>query len=223
MRPSLNQLADIILNNTEGGLKNLNGEAITREQVKDEIVLMRARLILELYPKGVIDIESLIQETSCITIEKRDISECPAAKPCCASKVFFAKIPRLLYFPNFNPVQFIGSARQDIQFTVLQGNEYLYAPYRKYGKKDPSAWVNIDQLWILHEPKTVRDIKARFVLEDPREIGMYACCAYNDDQPFPSPTYLNDMIIGKMVNDYHRYYSMKNPVIASKSPNHPNE
>ncbi len=223
MRLSLNQLADIVINNTEGGLKNLNGESITREQVKDEFVLMRARLIMELYPKGIIDRESLIQETNCIQIEKRDISECPAAKPCNANKVFFAPIPKLLFLPNFNPVQFIGSAKQDMEYRILTGNEYLYSSFGKYIKNEVTVWINIDQLWVLNEPKTVRDIKARFVLEDPREIKMYACANYSDNLPFPSPSFLNDMIIGKMVNDYHRFYSMKNPVMASRTPNHPNE
>lgn len=223
MRQSLNQLADIVLNNTEGGLKNKNGQSVTRQQVKDEIVLMRARLILELWPKGVLERESLIQETSCISAEKKDIADCPAAKGCKNDKVLFAKIPRLLHLPNLNPVQFIGSAKQDVEFKAVFGNDYNYTPYLKYGRKIPTAWFNIDELWVFNEPKTIREMKARFVLEDPREIAIYSCAGYSDDAPFPSPLYLNDMIIGKLVNDYHRFYSMKNPVIASKAPNHPNE
>lgn len=221
MKLSLNQIADIIINNTEGGLKNRSGRTVTREQVKDEIVLMRARLIMELIPKGVLDRESLLQEVNCINMEKRDISECPAAEGC--KQVFYARLPKLLHFPDFEPIQYIGSADGMVPFKVLYGNNHLYAKYEPYASKMPTAWINLEDLWIFNEPKATRKLRARFVLEDPREIAVFSCSAYSDDDHFPSPKTLTDMIIGKLVNDYHRNYSMKNPVMASQTPNHPNK
>lgn len=218
---SLNQIADIIINNTEGGLKNRSGKTVTREQVKDEIVLMRARLIMELIPKGVIDRESLLQEVNCIDIVKKDITECPAAEGC--KHVFHAQLPALLHFPDFQPIQFIGSADGMIPFKVMYGNDFLYAKHEKYAKSLPTAWINLQDLWILNEPKATRRLRARFVLEDPRDVRIYSCANYSDDQHFPSPKTLTDMIIGKLVNEYHRNYSMKNPVMASQTPNHPNK
>lgn len=223
MRHSLNQLADIIINNTEGGLKNRNGQAVTREQVKDEIILMRARLIFELWPKGMIERDALIQQTECLEFEQKDIADCPAAKGCRGEHVLHAKIPSLLMLPGFNPVEFVGSANQQVEFKAVFGNDYLYTPYLKYARKIPTAWFNEQSVWVFNEVKEIKLGKIRFVLEDPREISMFSCSAYDDDSPFPSPVFLNDMITGKLINDYHRFYSMKNPVIASKSPNHPNE
>jgi hypothetical protein len=221
MKLSLNQIADIIINNTEGGLKSRSGKTVTREQVKDEIILMRARLIMELIPKGVIDRESLLQEVNCIDIVKKDITECPAAEGC--KNVFHAVLPKLLHFPDFNPIQYIGSADSAIPFKVLFGNDHLFARHEKYASKMPTAWINLEDLWIFNEPKATRRLRARFVLEDPRDVKLYSCSNYSDDIDFPSPKTLTDMIIGKLVNEYHRNFSMKNPVMASQTPNHPNK
>lgn len=212
---SLNSIADIVINNVYAGLKAPSNYSLSRDQVIDEISLLRNRIANDLALKGGLNTQGLYQTIECLEFTCKDISECCTYES--GIQVLHAKIPRLLALPNINPVRYVGAIAKGLggvrQFKVVTGNSYIYSKYDIVTSAAPTAWFDDNSnLWIINPPTKAMKVGALTALfENPKELDQYACCTIDNDSPYPVPGYMVDMITGKLINDYLRYYRTTNP------------
>ena len=214
MRLSLNAIADIIINSVYSGTKGVANISLSKDQVKDEINLARNRMILDLHRKYALETEGLYQDITCLKATKKDIRQaCPVDVTAQDEhKVLAVEIPRLLHIPRMNPVKYLGNSNRQVEWKYFWGNDFIYRKYDKYAKNAPVAWINNTTIWLINPPDFLKkQITIQAIFENPRDLSAYNCCKASDNDPYPVPPTIVDMITGKLINDYLRYYRMQNP------------
>lgn len=214
MRLSLNAIADIIINSVYSGTKGVANISLSKDQVKDEINLARNRMILDLHRKYALETEGLYQDITCLKATKKDIRQaCPVDDTAQKEhKVLAVEIPRLLHIPRMNPIKYLGNSNRQVEWKYFWGNDFIYRQYDKYAKNAPVAWVNNTTIWLINPPDFLKkQITIQAIFENPRDLVEYNCCKASDNDPYPVPPTIVDMITGKLINDYLRYYRMQNP------------
>ena len=213
---SLNKIADMIINSVYSGLKAVNSYSLSKDQVKDEVILLRNRLGAEYIAQGLLDMSTMTQTINCLELTPKDIKDCCDEKPTSEDKVFHADIPRLMMTKGACPITFVGTADKKVWFKVTTSPDFIYRlKYDKFTRKKPLVWINNNDLWLFNAPKTLkatREISIIGAFENPNSVNSYKCCKFDDDSPFPSPPMLIDRIVGKLVEDYIRYYRFSVPM-----------
>ena len=214
MRLSLNAIADIVINSVYSGGKGITNISLSKDQVKDEINLARNRFILQLHSQYQLDTEGLHQDITCLKATKKDIRQaCPidlGAEE--EHKILCVTVPKLLHIPRMNPIKYLGNVNRQVQWKFFWGNDFIYRQYDKYAKNDPVAWVNGQDIWLFNAPLFIKkQITLQAIFESPRDLSAYNCCKASDNDPYPVPPTIVDMITGKMINDYLRYYRLQAP------------
>jgi len=214
MRLSLNSIADIIINSVYSGGKGIANISLSKDQVKDEINLARNRFILQLHGQYQLDQEGLFQDITCLKAVKKDIRKvCPIdLKAEEEHKVLCVTIPKLLHIPRLNPIKYLGNSNRQVEWKYFWGNDFIYRDTDKYAKNSPVAWVNGNDIWLFKPPQFIKkQITIQAIFENPRDLSAFNCCEASDNDPYPVPPTIVDMITGKLINDYLRYYRLQNP------------
>ena len=224
MRLSLTAISDIIINSVYSGGKGITNISLSQDQVKDEVNLARNRFILQLHSQYQLDTEGLFQKITCLKATKKDIRQaCPIDLGAEADhKVLCVTIPKLLHIPRMNSIKYLGNVNRQVEWKFFWGNDFIYRKYDKYAKNDPVAWVNGTEIWLFNVPLFIKkQITVDAIWESPRDLSAYNCCKASDNDPYPVPPTIVDMITGKLINDYARYYRLQNmqPNTGSEDPN----
>lgn len=214
MRLSITAISDIIINSVYSGGKGIANISLSQDQVKDEVNLARNRFILNLNQNYQLNPEGLYQNITCLKATKKDIRQiCPVDTTTEESnKILCVPIPKLLHIPRMNPIKYLGNVSRQVEWKFFWGNDFFYRRYDKYAKNDPVAWVNGTEIWLFNVPPFIKkQITLQAIFENPRDLSTYNCCKASDNDPYPVPPTIVDMITGKLINDYLRYYRLQNP------------
>jgi hypothetical protein len=200
--PSLNDLADMIISQVQSGLKSVTNHGLSKSQVKDEIVLCRARMLPEALAAGLINAQQLYQD---FLIEKFYQHE---ESKVSNRKAIYGDIPEVMEIESISPVEYLGSTDGYEGFKVVTGKQNQFISHDRYSKHEPTGWIKNKRVIIYNDnPKR---LLLRAIFSNPRDLATYNK-TYSDDSSFAVCNALSDMIVGKLVNDYMRYYRMANP------------
>jgi hypothetical protein len=217
---SLNQIASIVMNDVFAGLKAKTNVPLTIEQVKDEAVALRGRLMKERFDSGIKNFEGFYQEINCLSLVCTDISKCCNIDS--GVKYLGAVVPKLfdLLVPSKQAVRYVGRADRFQNFNILTGNDYIDLPYQRWTSRVPSAWFDYSgMVWIFNPPTDEMDILSIIaIFDDPRSVAAYSCTCASDDDPFPIPSWMVDTITGKLIHDYLRYFRQGDAQPNTMSP-----
>lgn len=208
---SLEDIAEIIENRVNGGLKGIINNTLSRTQLIAEIELTANRLLYQYALKGIVNLDNLYQDINCLEMECKDISQCCNIDS--YEKVLMSKepLPKLMSVPNVEKIQFIGSANRGKQFKVStqqitnEFNDYSFSGRLKF----PTVYITNDYFVVLRNPPTenIKYISVSALFENPMEVTKFGCNC-SDDRTYQRPSWLIDEVITKMTNDYLRYFRM---------------
>lgn len=199
---SLNDLADMIISQVQSGLKSVTNHGLSKSQVKDEIIQVRDRMLPEAIANGLINTQQLYQDLIIEKFERHGESEVSN------KRALVAVIPEILELELIETVEYIGSTDGYEGYKVIKGKSNQFLSYDRYTAKVPVAWIKSKKILIYND--NPRRLLIRAIFSNPRDLGEFDP-QYGDSKPFPSCNALKDMIVGKIVNDYYRYYRMANP------------
>jgi hypothetical protein len=202
---SLNEYVDIIINSVYAGLKAPSNYSLSKDQVKDEFTLMRNRAIAEyLEKKRPFNPEALYQRIP-LTLEMEDLGygidtdlDYPSAK-----------IPPLLFLHGLKTVRRVSYKDQLQPLKIVFENSHAFSHHDKYTGNKPTVWISNNYARVINPPNNLDALDIFAIAEDPRAV--YPFNGFTDDSPYPIPSFLADQISSKMIQDYLRYYVMRNP------------
>lgn len=201
--PSLNDYADMIISQVQSGLKSVSNHGLSRSQVKDEFIQARERMIPEAIAGGLVNPQMLYQDLILEKFEKYPESAVSNRK------ATYTSIPQVLEIETIRSVEFLGSTDGFEGYKVVTGTMNQFVGYDRFTSKAPTGWIKGNKIVVyngLHNRLLLRAI-----FSNPRDLQAFDPVKYSDDRPFAVPPSLGDMIVGKLVNDYYRYYRMANP------------
>jgi hypothetical protein len=220
MNLSLNAIASIVINSTFGGLKAVTNIPLSIDQVKDEISTMRNRILKQMIDAGQKNFEGLYSKIACIKLECRDMAECCEVEV--GTMVLGGKLPKLFdqLMGDKTAIKYAGSPSMYQPFRILTGNEYIYHMHSPLVGNKPAAYIDYNQnVWVINPPTMDMEyLSVVVILEDPRDLQSFSCCAATDDDPYPIPSWMVDEITGKLINDYIRYYTSTQTKPNTQSP-----
>lgn len=208
--PSLNQIASIIQNSINGGY-GVNNERIHIDQIKDEIILTAHRVLDERMVSGVSglkDYDKFFQRLDCISLSCKPLYECCGVSS--EEKVLTGVVPAV------KEVRFVGDGGMSESYPVYKGRFGIYGSYGRFNKGKSIAWFPEDTRVIIINPISIslKYISIDAIFKNPRDLYSYTCSrCKNDDDDFPIPTNIVDIVTGKMIASYLNY---------GRNPNQPN-
>ena len=204
---SLLKYASIIRNRISPYITNTN---LDINQIKDELVIVRNRLIHEYeLKKALVNASIMYREVNCIPVVCKDISECCDVDS--DEKVLVAEIPELMELSTIPNLLYVGTIDRTTPFQIMRGNSYLYRPYAKWTSKMKSVWYRQpkNQLILFNVPDTIKSISVTLIPKNEQDLLKYECaCIDVDDVEFTAPDYLIDVIIETVANKYINQYQM---------------
>lgn len=204
MKLSLNDYADLIIGNVYAGYKGVGQMALSREAVKEEVSLTSRRFLGELLKKQDLDREEFYQDIPKLKLSPRqDLPNNFLIEN--NGKVFYAQIPNILWMDGLDPVSFVGGTNRFEKFIVKNGASYIVQKYSKYHSKSPVVLISGRDLFLFNGPKGVTTLFVRAIFDNPREL-------VDDDEPFPIPSRVGDMIITKLTDQFIRHFRSLNPI-----------
>lgn len=201
--PSLNDYADMIISQVQSGLKSVNNHALSRSQIKDEFIQNRERLIPEAIAGGLVNPQMLYQDLLLEKFEKYPESAVSNRR------ALSANIPQVLELETIRSVEYLGSTDGYEGFKVVTGTMNQFVSHDRFTKNVATGWLKGTKIVVYNSPH--KRLLLRAIFSNPRDLTAFDPIKYSDDKPFPVPPALGDMIVGKIVNDYYRYYRMANP------------
>lgn len=211
MNQTLNEIADQILNAIYAGLKGPSNFSISRQQIKDEFSQARNKKIAELMSGNQFDPEPFRQTIHKIALTKKDfVFESGLSS---TRKAHYAEIPELLHMKGIDPIGFVSVMdKTGIPFKKIYGSDIYYALRDRHSAKAPTIWVQDKSLWLLNPPiANIQFITFSGLLENPRALNGIAGNKFIDDDPYPIPGFVIEMIRKEMVYDYIKQYRLANP------------
>lgn len=134
--------------------------SLTIEQIEDEIVQTRLKVIKEYQMNGVLPSRDLLLSINCINIDCKDIERCPI----CNNKkkgelIMHFEIPQIITDFGIKSIAYVGSPDRQNPFEVYTSIAQwsLYHKYKRRGKNKPYIFIDTT----------------------PNENGMYDCYVFN--------------------------------------------
>jgi|GEM_PF-4811633 hypothetical protein len=207
MELTLSNYADLVISNVYGGYKGVTNNGLSKDAVMAEFVLGSRRMIKELHAAQRLDPEDFYQTLPKIKLEKlSDLSEVPIPVNADPKKgiIYWAEIPELIWMPGLDPVDYIGPFNRFYHYVVKKGNTFVNHAYSKFHAKEPAVWVKGSKVYVMNNLKGVSILQMRALLKDPTVL-------LDDDQAYPIPSEVGDMLVTKMTEQYLRYFRLMNP------------
>lgn len=217
---SLNALADLVINSVMSGMQGTAQHPLIRAQVKQEIVMARNRMMMELKAKRQFDPEGFYQTIPKLPVQARPVKE--LADFFHFNEALWGACPQP-YFEVFDtpqhPVRFIGPPSSHFPWRVLFGSQYRWIKHERYMAKLPTA-VFVDRgVWILNPPSMkLKEIPVTAIFSDPRELQKFPDTHSSDSDFFPMPHSVADMVTNKLIQDYLRMYRLAHGQITGQRP-----
>lgn len=217
---TLEQMASAIRNHIGQGLKEVDDFAYSVEQLKDEIGAMWNALILELSKAGLFNPAYFAQKQDNIDIQ---LGVFPHDSGHPSKRVPYIKIPMPAMTVGDKSIIYLGPADLSMDFTRYYDSSFNDHRYSRVVGNRPHVYVDLSGDGDGHayayifgiEGSSLSKMAIRLVPNDPLKI-MNDAGTFGDDEEFPAPGSVQDMIIDRITKRYLAFY--KNPV----QPNEPN-
>lgn len=211
---SLNALASIIHNSINGG-RGITSDRISFEQLVDEVVLTRTRLLQEyLAAQKPFVKESLYQWIHRVKVEKTSKDDLQQKGNIPAKDtVYFVDVPDIIRFneSSFKGIRYIGGIDKSHSFKIVTGDSKEFATYDRITGKLPYAWYNGNRISIFNYNKPLEEIAIEAIFQDPRELVGYNSDYKDNDSAFPLDAGLQDILTGKIINAFATFTMKTNP------------
>lgn len=178
---NINEIASAVFNDVTSALAGANSNpVIDMDQLSDEVVAERERVILEWWKKGILQKGDLLTAINCINVDCEDPTKCCNNKAGYSEKHF--EIPQLISGIGEDAIYWIGSADRKQQYstyyTPVQASYHKYNKRRKtkpyvYIEKTPNENGMYDG-WIFNLPY-VKTITVIGIFRDPRQLERIGC------------------------------------------------
>jgi len=138
---TLKQIASLIRNNIVNGLKGVNNEQFSVEQLMHEVMLETNSVITRLVKEGVLLPENISQRIDGIELICDDTStNCTIESQVVVPHI---KIPKLSQFANISEtLSYVGPMDNSVNFKVYTNTDYVYHKYRLATANRPYVWIN---------------------------------------------------------------------------------
>lgn len=209
MDQSLNDIATQIINGVYAGLKKPSNYSLSFEQIKDEFAQARNSYIEAMVKTGVFDPEPFMQTIKKLAVAKRDFADVTGYTS--GRQEYFASIPEVMHLPGLRSVSFVSAMNKIVPFKVVFGRDIFYVLKDKYTGDKPTIWIQDNNLWLLNPPiANIQHITFRALLENPRTINKMAGMTFTDDDSYPIPGGVIEILRNKIINAYIKQYRMGN-------------
>lgn len=178
---NVEEIASAVFNDVTSAFAGVHGNpAMDMEQLEDEVVAERERVILEWWKRGILQKGDLITTINCINVDCDDPTKCCNNAAGVSEKHF--EIPQLIGGIGDDSIFWIGSADRKEPFKVYYSpTQAKYHKYRKRGANTPYVLINkspnnnkMYDGWIFNLPY-VKSISITAIFRDPRQLERLGC------------------------------------------------
>ena len=208
---SLEKVAEIVRNSVMSGLKGITNVNFSTEQLMDELLLTCNSMANELALQRKLDLRGFYQDINCIELVCKDISECCTIDTDEKVLMTTSPIPKPLFLPSYDPIMYLGLPNKMSNFKIT--NQLISGEYDKYSFSGrvglTTAYLTSNNDIIIRNPPSnrLKYISITAVFETPQQVYEYECMC-KGEKVFQRPQWLLDKAVGKIVNDYMRYYKL---------------
>lgn len=217
---TIKEFGSTVRNHINDGLKGtIPDTSYSPDQLINEGFLWRNRLMYEMSTQVKIDIKFFYNTIDSVPIEEMDLSLNPVIKSgMCRS---YVKIPRIFTVHNVDPIEFlsIGPVSKEKSFKIYYDKKFKHHDYRFMTSKSPYAFVDTSitsknyiyaYLFNISKFKDIRYLTIRALFENPSKLPNDDCCLELENQEFPAPGWMQEMIIEKLTYQYINQYRNMN-------------
>lgn len=209
------QLASAIKNNVSDGLKSPNQFSYSIEQLIDEALLLRARIIYEKSTTYKVNSKYFTQKISKISLSCEKLNG-PCSVPIDDIEMSF-KIPKPADTAKDDAISFIGPIDNSASFKIYYDDMYRFHSYRSRTAHKPFVFVDLAfedddgrvyaYLMNASKYKEIKYLTIRGVFANPKLASVFPNF-YEDE--FAAPYDVQSHIIDQMTQKYISYYRQLN-------------
>ena len=208
---NLQQITDAIKNNVSNGLKGVANYSLSDEQLSDEILNFRSKIIEAQSKLPYHDKWAHAQSINCLELDCENLSRCCNIDTNDQTTHF--EIPRLVTTTGWDNIMYLGTADRQQNYKVYTNpNHIQYAKYRFSTGDKPYAWIdmivnsdNNHDGFLFNAPPALELISITAIFQDPYVLReRYECC---QGEPYEIHKKIADDIIAHLTERYLRYYT----------------
>lgn len=178
---TIDEITSAVYNDVVSGLVGIHANpTISMEQLADEVVAERERVILEWWKKGILQKGDLLTAINCINVDCNDPTKCCNNAAGVSEKHF--EIPQTIAGLGADAIFWVGSADRQQQFSVYYSPvQASYHKYRKRYRNRPYVYIErtpnkngMYDGWIFNLPY-VKTISVVGIFRDPRQLERMGC------------------------------------------------
>ncbi len=219
---TLEDIASAIRSNVGSGLKEVGNFSYSIEQIKDEISNMRSLLIMEYSEKGILNKSYFAQKRKNVELSVGVFPEEGIIEN--NNPTIIATIPKLAMTKGNSSVLYLGPTDMSLNIkTYFELDALKTHKYTRTLKNRPHAFIDLAQdsagdipVYIFGiGPAPFKYITVRAIFDDPVRI-LQEDGYYIDDEEFPAPLAVQEIIIDKLSNKFLTYFKK---LSGSNEPN----
>lgn len=180
---NINKLASAIYNDIKSGLAGYSStDAISIEQLEDDIIDERLLLIKKYGLQNKLPFNDLRLDLNCITLDCDTMNNCCNFQSPIKENIRHFKIPQIITEYGIDGISFVGSIDRSHSFQIYLNDMYQYRKYRKFNRKIPYVYINtapdsegMINGYVFNAP-FLEKISVTGIFKDPRDIKDYMCC-----------------------------------------------
>lgn len=207
-------MASAIRDHIGPGLKEVDDFSYSIEQLKDEIALMRNSIILEQSKNGTLNLEHFAQSKDNIDIDLRTF---PMNSGHPSKRVPHIKIPRPVMTTDNSAIMYLGPADLSMDFVKYYDASFNTHRYSRVIGNRPYCYIdlsgdgdgNVDVYIFGIESSMLSKMAVREVADNHTKV-LESDGYLGDDEEFPAPGAVQDMIIDRLSKRYILYYKDRN-------------
>lgn len=218
------KMASAVVNNIRSGLVGYHhNPTLSRDQVEDELIWTRMKLIKDYILKGIIPIKELMLTMRCIDVDCKDLDRCRCSNNGCGVPIAHFEIPQVFTdMGNGATIRYVGTTDMMKPFNWFTDLTTMkYSQYGRRGQSIPRVYIdtspnenNLYDCFIFNAP-LIKQVTVQAIFKDPRQIYLFDCC----DDTFSSwdlttnLSFMDKEIMKVVTNDYINYYKrLREPV-----------
>lgn len=207
-------MSSAIRNNISDGLSGLVANySYSIEQLEDEVILMRAKLLTEWLRKGVVNIKYFYQTFGNVSLIPVDISVSPELRSYVNSLGF--SVPRIISTINDDNESVLAyTLDRSRQFKVYRSINFRDHKYKLKTKRAPFVYLDTSTTtegmlngYLMNTGKyeSIRAMIIQAVFSNPMDVP-----GYTRFKEFPAPLEMQNDIISRITGRYVNYYRQLN-------------
>jgi len=220
---TLEEISSAIRSNVGSGLKEVGNYTFSIEQIKDEVSNMRSQMIMEYSIKGVLNRSYFAQKIENIKLEVNTFPEEAMIET--NSPILLARIPKLAMTKDNSSILYLGPTDMSLNIKLYFSlNDLHIHKYTRTLKNRPYGFVDLVHndagdipVYLTNlGPNPFKRITFRGIIDDPVKL-LQKDGFYIDDEEFPAPLVIQELIIDQLSAKYLKYFKQYS------SPNEPND